>query len=164
MSEMMFISQTLTSLKSAHDIAKAMLTIRDATLIQGKILELQGIILSAQESALASNAAQFALVEEKRALEKEVTDLKAWNREKEKYELKRFDSGASAYIPKDEMQLPEASHHICANCYHSGCKSILQGITRDPGRCYVLECHKCGSDLYIHGSWRDDHAPRRKVR
>ena len=46
------ISATLSSLKSAYDIAKAMLDLREATAFQSKVFELQREILSAQQNCI----------------------------------------------------------------------------------------------------------------
>jgi hypothetical protein len=73
---------------------------RDAGLLQAKVIELQGVILSAQGSALASQSAQFALLEQVRALEAEMAKMKAWDSEKSRYELRKFANGAFAYLLK----------------------------------------------------------------
>ena len=76
-----------TSLRSASEIAKMMVGIRDAAVIQAKVIELQGIIMTAQASALATQSDQLTLLERIRQLQKEVTEMEQWEAEKNKYRL-----------------------------------------------------------------------------
>jgi hypothetical protein len=115
-----------TSLKTAFDMTKAMIGIRDAAMIQAKIIELQGIILSAQSDAFSAQSDQFALLERIRQLEKEVADMKAWDAAKEDYALQEISPGAFAYVLKPETGGAEPPHWLCTACYHKRKKSILQ--------------------------------------
>ena len=125
------ISALTVSLKTAAEITKAMIGLRDATMIQAKIIELQTVILSAQGAALSAQSDQFSLLERVRELEKEVANMKAWDREKKKYELSEVYPGAFAYTLKPQARGAEPAHWICAACYQHGRKSLLQeGFTR----------------------------------
>jgi hypothetical protein len=48
----------LGTLKTAYDLAKDLMDLRDATVRQGRVVELQKQILAAQESAVAGQIAQ----------------------------------------------------------------------------------------------------------
>jgi NMD protein affecting ribosome stability and mRNA decay len=63
----------------------------------------------------------------------------------------------TAYTLKQGMENGEPAHYLCASCYHEGHKSIMQTETRSPGRCEVMVCHRCGSDLYIRGIRQPEH-------
>ena len=54
MVDMAAIAIVAKSLETAADITKAMIGLRDASMIQEKVIELQGVILSAQQGALAT--------------------------------------------------------------------------------------------------------------
>ncbi len=112
--------------KTAFDIAKGLKDINDATIRNGAIIELQEMILSAQQQ-------QAALIDRVRDLEKEVADLKAWGREKEQYELQQVDLGAFTYVPKPDTEAAKQPHWLCANCYEDGKKSFLQVQGKAPG-------------------------------
>jgi hypothetical protein len=56
------ISIITNSLKTAADITKAMIGLRDTSTIQAKVIELQGVILSAQHGALTTQTNQFVLL------------------------------------------------------------------------------------------------------
>ncbi len=70
----------LGALKTAFDIAKGLKDIDDATRRNAAVIELQEKILAAQQS-------QSSLIETARELEKEVVQLKAWEADKQRYEL-----------------------------------------------------------------------------
>jgi Zn finger protein HypA/HybF involved in hydrogenase expression len=105
--------------KSLYDSAKALKDINDATIRNGAIIELQEKILAARE-------AQSSLLERINELEKEVANFKAWETEKQKYEMKVLSPGSIVYALKAQAQGTEPAHYICANCYEDRKKSILQ--------------------------------------
>jgi hypothetical protein len=109
----------LSAAKSAFDIAKGLKDIHDATIRNAAIIELQEKILAAQE-------AQATLLQQIRDLEKEIADLKAWEIEKQRYQMKELGAGAIAYVIKASAQGTDPVHCICAQCYERGKKSILQ--------------------------------------
>lgn len=71
------IGGALSSLKTAADIAKALLGLRDEMQIRNKVIELQSAILSAQSDALQSQAEQNNLLHRVRELEAENAQLKS---------------------------------------------------------------------------------------
>jgi hypothetical protein len=147
MVDMSAIAGAVVSLKSAGEIAKSLLTLRDGSMLQGKVIELQAEILSAQEGTLAAQSAQFALLERIRELEAEVAKVKAWDAEKQRYQLADVGLGSLAYVLKPEAQGTEPAHAICANCYQHQNKSILQ---KDLERGFeVVQCHTCKARLRI---------------
>ena len=73
----------------------------------------------AKESTIATD-------ERVREAEAEVARLKAWEREKDRYRLVRWEYGAFAYILKDAEAGGEPPHALCATCYQRGIKSLLQ--------------------------------------
>jgi hypothetical protein len=101
-------SELLTGLgifKSLFDIAKGLKDIKDAPARNAAIIELQEKIFSA-------HSAQSALVENVHELEAEVARLKAWEGEKERYELKRWGDGAFAYVLKPSEARGAPPHAI----------------------------------------------------
>lgn len=141
------IAAAASSIKTAFDMSKALLEIRDGTIAQERIIELNRVILAAQSDAMAAQLAHAALLDEVRGLKEEITRVKAWDAEKEKYKLTDIGDGRFAYALKEEMTPGEPPHLICANCYEDGRKSILQRETRFPGRVEVHRCPGCGNEL-----------------
>jgi hypothetical protein len=131
-------------------------------MIQAKVIELQSAILAAQSGALSAQSEQASLLIRVGELEKEIAQVKAWEAEKQKYELKELKPGNFAYTITDSMRGSEPTHHICANCYSNAFKSILQNEMRFPGRCDVWACHSCGSAIYINGHWHPEHGSTKR--
>lgn len=130
---MSLIQGTISGLKIAGDIAKSFLELKSISEIQGKVVELQRAILSAQCSALESNSAQFAIVEEIRALKEEIARVKAWETKKQRYKLHTPWAGAVVYALKESMSQGEPPHWICTQCYENGRPSILNYQTSSSG-------------------------------
>jgi hypothetical protein len=145
------------ALKTAFDIAKEAKELTDTTAIRSKIIEMQSLIMEAQTGAIEAREVHAAQVSQIRELEAEVARLKAWDAEKQDYELRPVTAGSFAYVPKVEVQAGEEVHRYCASCFDGGKKSILQAVTRQPGRAEVHVCHQCGSEVYQYGSWHPEH-------
>jgi hypothetical protein len=106
-------------LKAAFELAKGLKDIDDAVRRNAAVMELQEKILSAQE-------AQAALVKRNDELEKQLASFQQWDTEKEKYELKEIYPQTFAYVIKENARGTEPLHWICAGCYQTRKKSILQ--------------------------------------
>jgi hypothetical protein len=146
MVDMSAISVLSISLNTAINIAKAMVDVRDATIFQGKVFELQRAIIDAQQNIFAANAERSSLIEEIREAKAQIASLEAWNTEKQRYVLKDVGSGSLAYAVKESMRNGEPAHHICAACYQHGHKSILQPKAVYPDR--TLYCSECKAQIF----------------
>lgn len=107
--------------KAMFDMAKALKDINDAAVRNGAVIELQQQILGAQVE-------QAALLDRVGYLEKEMTRFETWDAEKQRYVMKEVESGSIAYALKADTANAEPAHWICAGCYHSGRKSVLQNV------------------------------------
>jgi hypothetical protein len=170
MTDALAITGMLESFKAIAQIGNALLKIRDADMIKAKLIELNGEILSAQTSALAANADQFALLKQVSELEKQVAELEAWDAEARKYVLYNLRAGlpmptampgvqgeAFVYRLKTQGSSGEPIHFLCANCYQDRHKSILQNQELMPGACDAYLCHRCGNILYRTGNAYPEH-------
>ena len=137
------------SLKTAGEITSAMIGIRDATVIQKKVIELNGIIISAQGSALASNQDQFALLDRVRNLEAEIAKLKDWSAEEQRYERKDFGGSTFAYVMKKEETGSARDHRLCSACFENRHKSTLQNMGGDHQGRQKFNCPKCKSEFFF---------------
>jgi hypothetical protein len=142
------ISGALGSIKAAGDIANAMLKLHDAKALQEKTIELNRAILSAQQDAIAANAAQSELIARIDQLDKEISNLKSWEADKARYQLTEIGGGVVALSIKDNMRNGEAFHRLCANCAANGRKSYLQPQIHGPYY-EAYKCHSCGEELSI---------------
>ncbi|HTB03473.1 MAG TPA: hypothetical protein VK804_23635 [Bradyrhizobium sp.] len=163
MVDMAAISGLASSLKAVGEITKAMIGIRDGAMLQAKAIELNGIILSAQQSALDANIAQVDLTQRIRDLEAKITKLESWEAEKQRYELAEIGAGGFAHVVKSGMLNGEPIHCICSDCYQRGEKSILQ-MTRNTYGSVTLVCPRCkcnveGSEDHPGYPLKREHAP-----
>jgi phage FluMu protein Com len=157
-------ASAISSLKTAGDITKALVGLHDAQIVQSKVIELNGIILSAQQSALAAQSDQFTLLEQVRNLEAQIVKLEAWNAEKQRYELTDVGVGVFTYIVKPSMKGAQPIHCICSECFERGHKSILQQEANTYGS-VTLKCPKCktgitASEDHPNYPFRREHAPQ----
>jgi hypothetical protein len=145
------ISAAISALNGAKDIAQAMISLRDSKAFQAKLIEFQSKLIDANSSALAAQDERATLLQRIGDLEKEVTRLKTWDAEKQRYHLTDVGDGTFAYSPKDAMSSGEPAHYICTNCYENAKKSILHHM-KTGGGTHVLTCASCGTKLVVlHG-------------
>jgi hypothetical protein len=143
------ITGAIGSLKTAGDLAYAMLTLHDAKALQTKTIELNGIILAAQRDAMAAHAAQLELVAEVGQLKKEVADLKDWKADKARYQLTDIGGGVVALAIKESERKGEPFHRICADCAARGEKFYLQPHASGP-HYDEFRCSGCGFKIGIN--------------
>src|SRR5712671_1737227 len=98
MVDMSALASALASLKAAKDIAEAMIGLRDAATFQAKLLEFQSKLIDANTAAFAAQDERVALLERVGALEKEIAQLRAWEADKERYQLMEVSPGAFTYV------------------------------------------------------------------
>ncbi len=151
MVDMAAIAGVATSLRSAVEITKAMVDVRDATLIQTKTFELTREIMAAQSYALEAMATQSDLLTIKRELEEKISNMETWNTEKDRYKLKNIQPGVTVYALKEGMESGEEHHYLCPTCYNRRQKSILQKEVYSSGRIVMQVCHQCGTELIEQG-------------
>ena len=143
------IQGTISGLKAAADITKSLMQLKSISEVQTKVIDLQTTILSAQSSALAANADQAAMIEEIRTLKEEIARIKAWESQKQRYQLTPIGEGATfVFSLKESMCQSEPAHWICTKCYEDGVRMILQPRIKE-GYTY-LYCPKCKMELPTH--------------
>jgi hypothetical protein len=149
------IAAAIGSLKTAAEIAKGFLDLKETAAVQGKVIELQGVILAAQSAALAGQSEQFSLLEKVRELETEMAKVKAWETQKQRYDLVSIGTraGLFAYALKPECRGAEPPHYICANCYEDGRKSILQ-FHQQYGKLDTFICSSCKTEISSPGGFK----------
>lgn len=148
MADMSAIAAALSSFNTLKNIAQAMVTLRDANALQTKVIEFNGALIDAQTQIFAVNQERTSLIDQIGQLEKEVANLKAWEREKERYQLQQVPPGSFVYRLKQGMEAGEPPHSICERCYQQGKKSILHQSATNSGL-YHLKCNGCGTDMRV---------------
>ena len=141
------IAAAVTGIRSALDITKAMVGLRDAEAFRAKSIELQSVVLEALDKAIEARESYAAQADRIRALEAEVAQLKAWDAEKQHYELKSLGTGAMAYVLKPEARGTETPHWLCPNCFQQGKKSFFQSDGTTVMRRLILACANCKTTI-----------------
>ena len=138
----------LGALKTAFDIAKGLKDIDDAARRNAAVIELQEKILAAYE-------AHSTLLARVRELEEKMASFEKWDTEKFRYELKQLIRGAPtfAYALKPDAQPAETFHCICASCYQSRVKSVLQflRVVLIGSDEKILGCPICKTEVHVIG-------------
>ncbi len=125
------VTQAFTSLQAATQLIKALMGVRDAAVIDSKMIELRDHLINAQNSIFESQAQQSTLIQRVHDLEKELMSIKAWEKEKERYQLIEPWRGCFLYALKEASKGTEPPHWICAQCYQEGRKSLLQNTYKN---------------------------------
>jgi len=150
MPDISMISGALGSIKSAGEIIKGIVSIRDASLIEGHVAELKEHLYAARDRLMTVQSDHFDMLEVIRALKEEIMQMKEWDTEKARYNLKEIGTGVYAYVVKETERGEEPPHKICAACYANGKKSILQFVdTMHPRHRMFYKCHHCKSEMDI---------------
>src|SRR5215472_1424272 len=126
MPDLTAIAQALGAIKAMKDLGEAMIALRDTAAFRERQIEFQGKIIEAQESISAIQQERSLLIERIDELEKQITDLKRWDAEKQRYKLVEVGPGAYAYVITPEAQGSGPEHLICPTCYEHAKKSVLQ--------------------------------------
>jgi hypothetical protein len=126
----------LGAFKTMFDLAKGLKDIDDRTTRNAVAIELQEKILAAQQQ-------QASLIQKVSALEKEVADMKAWEADKQRYELKKIGHGAVAYMLKPHTRGAEPPHWLCPNCYAQHKKAYFQPTGEERHRAWIYRCQGC---------------------
>jgi Zn finger protein HypA/HybF involved in hydrogenase expression len=150
MPDLIAISQGLNAVKAATEIVKTIAGLRDSANLLENTVGLNQKILSVQTALADAQSEQASLIQRIGELEKEVTALKSWEAEKQRYELKRYDSGSLFYTLKEAEARGEPVHHLCAKCYNNGKPSIIQRtgsvMAREPSHF----CPECKTQFHVH--------------
>ena len=141
MPDMLAIAQGLNALKATTDIIKAMAGLRDAAQILEKTVELNQKILTVQTALADAQAEQTTLIQTIRHLEEDVTRLKTWEAEKQRYELKEVAPRTFAYVLKPNAGDPEPPHWICASCYQKTRSLSFKGKNGMAADGYIIVLH-----------------------
>ena len=153
------IATGLSSLKAAFDITKGLNAAHAKASINDVKIPLQEHIVQAQQALFLASEAQAAAAERIRDLEQQIVSLKDWEREKQRYQMKRFTPGSIAYCLKPEMADGEPPHRLCPHCYQQAKKGFLQAQElTNRGRAH--RCTSCQSEVVLGQEMADsDEAP-----
>ena len=136
-------------LKAAHHLS-------NYNEIVAAVSEVNTKLLQANDVALHSQEKQSVLAAKVNDLEKEITCLKDWERERERYELRQVARGVFVRVEKGVTGNWQSAYKFCATCFEQNSKAPLQQEKIQVGRRLSLTCHRCKSkvifDSYLSNS------------
>ncbi|MET3648044.1 hypothetical protein [Phyllobacterium ifriqiyense] len=135
------IAEGYGALKAALEIVKGLKDVNDQVKLNAAVIELQSKILDAQE---ATSGAKDRLKE----LETEIAELKAWDKQAARYQLKDFGEQTYAYELKAASSNGEPAHLVCPTCYQKKVRSILQFQHTYGGR-RSFKCYECTNTIEL---------------
>jgi hypothetical protein len=139
-------SSALASFNHANNLIKAIFDLKVDSATIDKVVAIQSELASVQNGYLALLQQNTALVSEKDELKKEISRLKTWDHEKQRYQLTNYGDGAAlVYSLKESMSNSEPAHWICTNCYEQGKRTILQPASIN-GFAHLV-CPSCKLDI-----------------
>jgi hypothetical protein len=142
------ITAATQSVKILYDLLKSARELKNFNEVVAALSEVNAKLMDAQAAALLAQEKQSSLANRIGDLEKEIMDLKNWEREAQRYELFEIAPRLFTYKLKPGVQPPEPIHMLCANCYAKRQKAILQLYNEnDFGTFY--SCHNCKSEISI---------------
>jgi hypothetical protein len=141
MPDMTLIQNAVLGLQTAANMAKGLVHLSSMADVQLKVIDLQTSILAAQSSALAAQSEQSMMIQQISQLEKEIAKIKAWEEEKQRYQLIPLREGVFVYALKESCKGSEPPHWICEPCYQEGKKQNLHNATNRGSR--TVKCPRC---------------------
>jgi hypothetical protein len=141
------ITTLFASTRAAYNIAKGIGSLHVQVERDKAISELLQILLSAQDDSLSMREKYQSLIEEKNNIAKQLMEFKSWDKIVSQYSLTKLQFGSIVYSPNQSHPNPNPLHWLCANCFNSKIKSILQ--PKEMGHPRPLYCPVCNSVIHI---------------
>lgn len=161
----------VSSTKTAFEMVKSMVGIRDDLKLQTLQSELRMQLLDVVELAVAAKEAELAFVGREGALKKEIAELKEWKAREGEYRLEEVSQGAFAFVSQPTSDPNAVEVWLCPTCFENRQRSILQGAGRVKGGRGEDEfkCHPCRASIQVEmgvepGRWRRRMEEVRKYR
>jgi cell division protein FtsB len=147
------ITSLISAIKSAAEISRFILDKTKDIQVRSKIIDLQNIISDLQGKIFTLQSLILSLQKENMELEYQIKDLKKqiieneqWDETQRRYKLISLGSGSQAYRYQPEEGSDTPIHYLCANCFNSRKKSILQktGYAHDGA---IYKCFTCQAEI-----------------
>jgi hypothetical protein len=120
------LSGALASAKTASEMGKTILELRDGEKIRAAVFELRSQLMELQQHVLDAKEEQLRLLERNAELETRLADKAAEDQLRARYRLLQLDGGSFAYVLRHESHGDEPLHYLCATCYVDHRHVILQ--------------------------------------
>lgn len=123
------LSTAVTCLTAATDIGKSITGIRDATVANTKVIEIQELLLKAQQSLFGHGAELQRLQQENFDLRERLRGLESEALNKLNYTLVELKTGCWAMARLADKDVPNVfvpNNYVCQPCFSAGREVVLQ--------------------------------------
>jgi hypothetical protein len=148
-----WVAAAFTSAKTASDIAKSLITLRDEDLVRGRVMDLTGTLMDLQQQMMQGQQEQMALIKQVYELEEALRKVSAKQNILDRYELLGVGPAKVVYALKAEFQDTEPAHLCCTNCYDKGQRSVLKAMKQAGSTSMKFSCPDCANTFYIAGEF-----------
>jgi hypothetical protein len=149
-----WVAAAFTSAKTAGDIAKSLITLRDEDLVRGRVMDLTGTLMDLQQQMMQGQLEQMALIKQVAELEDELKKVTTKQNVLDRYELLSVGPAKVVYALKAEFAALEPAHFCCTNCYDKGHRSVLKAMGQGPhSESMKFSCPDCSYTFYITGQY-----------
>lgn len=116
----------VSSAKTALEITKGLMTLRDAEMVRAKVFDLTSALTDLQQQLMTAQTEQMDLVQRLQAVQKDLELAQQQNGLRDQYSLHQFGTGNFAYRLNPEFQSEQPEHYLCSNCFEQGNRVTLQ--------------------------------------
>lgn len=148
-----WVAAAFTSAKTAGDIAKSLITLRDEDLVRSRVMDLTGSLMELQQQMMAGQLEQMALIKKIAELEDALKSVSSKQSILDRYELRGVGPAKVVYALKAEFEETEPAHLCCTNCYDKGQRSVLKAIRQSGSTSMKFSCPACTNSFYITGDY-----------
>ncbi|MCQ4242404.1 hypothetical protein [Stutzerimonas stutzeri] len=148
------LSGALASAKTASEMGKTILELRDGEKIRAAVFDLRSQLMDLQERMLRASEEQMLLLGRVAELEQALADKGERALKRARYDRYQFEAtGFMAYRLKAEYRTEELDHYLCSNCLEKDDSYMTLH-----GKDQVLTCPACKTSI------RATPAAKRQVR
>ena len=144
----MDISAAITSISTATELVKLIISSKVEDKVKNKALELELTMLSLHGVILMLYSQNHELSELKNKLQNELEKIEDFNEKAKRYEPHELCPGTVVYRLKKLYARKEPDHYICPYCYDQRKRSILQYYKQAAdGTVYRCQMHPCNAEF-----------------
>lgn len=146
-----WVAAAFTSAKTASDIAKSLITLRDEDLVRGRVMDLTGTLMDLQQQMMQGQQEQMALIKQVYELEDALRKVNAKQNILDRYELLAVGPMKVVYALKAEFKGTEPAHLCCTSCYDKGTRSVLKSMRpiRSTSMKFSCPSPECANSFFI---------------
>lgn len=144
-----WVVAAFTSAKTAGDIAKSLITLRDEDLVRGRVMDLTNTLMDLQQQMMQGQMEQIELISKVASLEDELRIARQKSDVLSRYELLALGPGQVVYALKQQFKGAEPEHFCCTNCYDIGRRSVLKPQNQFGGTWIKYVCPACTNAIGV---------------